>query len=149
MNAKSILTILTCSLLLAACSKHPPLALVTDEEASQPASRDGFARQDKGPHITVLAPNILEMVTSPFPIHIEFSEGSDATAVNMASLKLTYKRLWGIDITDRVKDYVSGTTIAVPETEMPAGKHTIEIYIEDSVKNISTRQITVTIQADS
>ncbi|MDP6675208.1 MAG: hypothetical protein QGH93_10240 [Gammaproteobacteria bacterium] len=146
MNTRFTIMAVAVSLLLSACSEPPPLVLVTDEEAGQPSSRGGFTLQEKGPNIEIHLPNSLDLIASSFPIYIEFSEGSEASTVNMASLKLTYKKLWGIDITDRVIDYISGTTISVPETELPAGRHTIEIYIEDSKQNISTQQITVTVQ---
>ena len=131
---------------IGACTQPPPLELVTHEEASQPATRGSFEQQTKGPNITVLAPTGTGPISSPFPIHIEFSADSAATAVNMASLKLTYMKLWGIDITDRVKDYIRGNTVSVPETDIPAGKHTIEIYIEDSEKNVSSQQITINVK---
>jgi len=138
-------TIIVCSLLLGACSQPPPLSLITMEEASKPASRGSITIQRNGPNIEIIQPNTLGTLASPFPIHIEFSIGSNAAAVNMSSLKLTYMKLWGIDITDRVKEYISGTTISVPEATMPAGKHTIEIYIEDNENNISTQQIVINV----
>ena len=134
------------SLLLTACEPPPPLVLVTDDEASQPATRGSFEQQSKGPDIRILAPVGGSTVQSPFPIHIEFISDGAAAAVNMASLKLTYMKLWGIDITDRVREYISGTTLSVPETDIPSGRHTIEIYIEDNNRNVSSRQITINVE---
>ncbi len=142
----TIAAMLAAVVLLTGCESRPPLELVTEEEASQPVTRGSFEQQDNGPDIRILAPLGGSTVQSPFPIHIEFISAGATAAVNMASLKLTYMKLWGIDITDRVRDYISGTTLSVPETDIPAGRHTIEIYIEDSNKNVSSRQITINVE---
>jgi hypothetical protein len=63
----------------------------------------------------------------------------------MESLKLEYKKDWGIDITDRVREYVAGTTIDVAESNLPRGKHTVEIQISDTHGNRSQELFTVTV----
>jgi hypothetical protein len=81
-------------------------------------------------------------VSSPLYIQVEFTGRQPNFGVNMRSFKLTYKKLWGIDITDRVLEYIDGESINAPEIELPEGKHTLEIYIEDNEENISTKLIT-------
>ena len=49
------------------------------------------------------------------------------------------------DITDRVRDYVAGTTIDVAESNLPSGKHTVEIQISDTGGNRSQKLFTVTV----
>lgn len=141
-------TLALLSLTLVACSKQPPLKLISPEEAGQPASRGAITIHNDGPTITIFNPLTDGEIASPFPIHIEFRPREANSAVDMQTLKLTYKKLWGIDITDRVRGYIDGTSITVPETEMPEGRHTIEIYIEDSDNNVSTKQITVNVLAN-
>ncbi len=133
------------AVLLTACSQPDPLRLVTPDEAEKPASRSGFTAQSDGPGIKIHRPTKTKNLLNPFPIHIEFVPGSKNLPVNMDSLKLTYKRLWGIDLTDRVREYIDNTSIDVPETELPAGEHTIEIYIEDIAENASTQLITINV----
>jgi hypothetical protein len=53
---------------------------------------------------------------------------------------------WGIDITDRVREYIHGNVIDVAESELPKGKHTIEIQIDDSAGHRSSRLFTVTVE---
>lgn len=143
-----VFTLALLSLTLVACSKQPPLKLVSPEESAQATSRGAVTIHNDGPTITIFNPVTDGEIASPFPIHIEFGQRLASSKVDMQTLKLTYKKLWGIDITDRVRDYIDGTSITVPETEMPEGKHTIEIYIEDSDNNISTKQITVNVLAN-
>ena len=64
----------------------------------------------------------------------------------MESLRLEYKKAWGFDITDRVREYITGTKIEVDESELPDGRHTIEILISDTAGNRSREQFSVTIE---
>jgi len=148
-GAAAVAAVLTAFVVSRSLDDSPaPLQIITSEEAVQPASRGQFTPRRQGPGIAVMLPDTTAPTSSPFPIHVEFTKRAESAPVNMASLKLTYMKLWGIDITDRVRDYISGTTISVPETEIPAGEHTIEIYIEDEDRRISTKQITIRVEPD-
>src|SRR5690606_28377464 len=96
------------------------------------SSRDSVPGTEKGPEIIILQPLLTSVVSNPMSIHIEFKSREPDSKVNMGSLKLIYKKLWGIDITDRVVEYVDGDAINAPKVELPEGTHTLEIYIEDS-----------------
>jgi hypothetical protein len=52
--------------------------------------------------------------------------------VDMGTLKVVYLKLFGIDITDRLKPYVNGQAIDVPEADIPVGDHSIRVDIKDS-----------------
>jgi hypothetical protein len=99
-----------------------------------------------GPVIRIDNPENQGIYTGPFPIRVEFLAGPKGFPVDMESLKLEYKRAWGIDITDRVRDYVAGTSIDVAESELPRGKHTVEIQISDTDGNRSQQHFTVTVK---
>lgn len=130
---------------LTACEKAPPLALISYEESQQPEARGAEPSLADGPEIIIVAPHLQGEIKSPFPIEINFKPGPSGSAPDMDSLKLTYKKLWGIDITDRVIDYLTQSGINVPETEMPLGKHRLEIYIEDDDDNVSKTLISLKI----
>lgn len=160
---------------LAACSTHAPkplqlisleeLAQLEQEQATQvagtsqaepgqlilnqPQQAESYASQssvtEKGPEIKILQPLLSSTVTNPLSVHVEFASRQPNATVNMKSLKLTYKKFWGIDLTDRIIDYIEGESINAPEVELPAGQHTLEIYIEDDQENQSTKLITVVI----
>jgi len=100
----------------------------------------------EGPIIKIESPIHNATYEGPFPILVEFAPGPKGYAVDISSLKLEYKKAWGIDITDRVSEFITGTKIDVKESELPTGRHTVEIEIADSAKNISRQIFTVTVK---
>ena len=128
-----------------------PLELITqDELAALPQdSLVAWSRSAEavdGPVIEIDSPENLGTYEGPFPIRVHFRIGPKGFAVDMASLKLTYKKAWGIDITERVRAYIAGTAIDVEESELPRGRHTVEIEISDVQGNESRRFFTVTVK---
>jgi len=99
-----------------------------------------------GPEISIESPTHNATYEGPFPIKVAFLPGSEGYDVDVSSLKLEYKKAWGIDITDRVRDFISGTVIDVEESELPRGRHTVEIEIADVAQNVSRQIFTVTIK---
>ena len=84
--------------------------------------------------------------SGPFPIKVSFLPGPKGHDVDIETLKLEYKKAWGIDITDRVRDFVTGNVIDVEESELPSGRHTVEIEISDTEDNLSRQIFTVTVK---
>ena len=101
---------------------------------------------DDGPRIEIDSPTHNGTYEGPFPIRVEFLPGPKGHEVDLDSLKLEYKKAWGIDITSRVRDYIEGTVIDVAESELPTGRHTVEVEIADVARNLSRRIFTVTIK---
>lgn len=106
---------------------------------SRPTSPDG-------PRIAIASPTDNATYEGPFPIKVEFLPGPGGHPVDIETLRLEYKKAWGIDITDRVRDYVVGTAIDVEESELPTGRHTVEIEIADVEDQLSRRVFTVTVK---
>ena len=77
---------------------------------------------------------------------MRFLAGPKGAPVDMESLKLEYKMAWGIDITDKVVEYVDGTQIDVSDSELPEGDHTVEIFIDDVEGRRSSRLFSVTVR---
>jgi len=100
----------------------------------------------EGPMIEISSPTNNATYEGSFPIRVEFLPGPKGYEVDIDSLKLEYKRAWGIDITDRVREFISGTGINVENSELPKGRHTIEIEISDVEHNLSRRIFTVTVK---
>ena len=98
-----------------------------------------------GPAIKVLAPNESMVQIVPFDIDIRFEQRGSAL-VDLASLKVFLMKLWDIDITERVRPYVSGTGIHMAHADFPKGQHTIKIAIADQEGHESSRTMVVLVQ---
>lgn len=128
-----------------------PLTLVTQAEldaipADTPVGWGSKTEDPNGPVIQIDSPANEGVYQGPFPIKVAFQSGPSGHPVDMQSLKLEYKVAWGIDITDRVREYIDGTQIDVAESELPEGRHTVEIQIEDTEGHQSSHLFTVTVK---
>lgn len=140
---------------LADVSAVPPnldrIMLVTQEELdAMPRDENvlwSITRRDvDGPIIQIDSPTDGSIYDGPFPIDVEFMAGPTGLAPDMSTLRLEYKVAWGIDITDRVREFIDGTGIHVAKSELPAGRHTIEIQIDDVGGNRTARIFTVVVR---
>lgn len=135
-------------LLAPAASGADPLVLITAEEAAQPdpaVSRGPRFRED-GPLIEMKSPEHDAAYAAPMTLEARFTPGERGDAVDMETLKVSYVKLIKIDVTDRLKEFVTADGIVVPEADVPAGKHTFEIYIEDVAENPSYRRTTFRVE---
>ena len=58
--------------------------------------------------------------------------GSNLSSVNMDSLRIIYLKMFGIDITDRIRPYIKETLIDANGIMFPEGKHEFEVRIKDT-----------------
>ena len=128
-----------------------PLLLVSQGELDGlpkdiPVSWGSKPTSPEGPTIQISSPTHNATYTGPFPIKVQFLPGPKGHEVDITTLKLEYKKAWGIDITDRVRDFVTGTVIDVKESELPTGRHTVEIEISDVADNMSRQIFTIIIK---
>ncbi len=124
-----------------------PLILVLPEEAAAgPYRMRSTEHSSRGPRIIVSSPEMNATYDGEFPLHVSFMRGQKGYDVNMNSLRLTYQKGWGFDITDRVMEYVKGMDIDVPAVSLPPGKHAVEIYIEDVKRNASRLLFSVEVE---
>jgi hypothetical protein len=132
-------------------SSGGPLVLVTQAQLNAmptdtPVAWGSKTEDPNGPLIQIDSPQNDGVYEGPFPIKVAFESGRLGHPVDMESLKLEYKVAWGIDITDKVREYIDGTQIDVAESELPEGRHSVEIQIEDVEGHQSTRLFTVTVK---
>ena len=133
-----------------------PLRLVTAEDlvraelrASEPAGVrviEEPLEQDEGPRVAIASPDPGRVYEEPFPIDVEFLPGDHGAEPAMETLRVTYKRYLGLDVTDRLREHLDGPTLHVPQTELPEGKHTFEIYIEDTTERATRLRLNVTVE---
>ena len=128
-----------------------PLLLISQDEisalpADHPVSLLKEPTSPNGPTIQIDSPTHNARYAGPFPIKVVFLPVPKGHPVDLDSLRLEYKRAWGIDITDRVREYIRDGVIDVSESELPTGRHTVEIEIADVKRQISRRIFTVIIE---
>jgi hypothetical protein len=130
------------------------LWLITPEEAAMapapPEKRQGGGQfdvgrepPDTGPTIEVIKPVLGAPASTPLEIAIKFI--SKGAPVDMASLKVTVLKLFGIDITDRVRPYATPAGIQIPDAKLPSGEHTVRITVADASGGVSQKQVTLTV----
>lgn len=126
--------------------------LVTPEEAAlaptpmdKPVGQLDIGREppDTGPVIEVLKPLLGAPVSVPLEISVKFVPRS--APVDLASLKVTLMKLFGIDITDRVRPYASPAGIQIPDAKLPSGEHTVRITVADASGGVSQKHVTLTV----
>ncbi|MBF0562517.1 MAG: hypothetical protein HQL37_10960 [Alphaproteobacteria bacterium] len=123
--------------------------LVTPQEAAMPPAK--YAREKKimrsvfpGPRITVKSPVSLKDVSPPVKIDVAFEPTS--IPIDRDSLKILYVKFVDIDITDRVRPYITPAGIRIPDADLPSGKHTIEIDLRDLDGNVTSSEMTFTVK---
>jgi hypothetical protein len=116
---------------------------ITSEEAQLPPYQ-GIPRFKTrgislGPRIVVLAPPAngeAFLSARPVALHVRFEPVSNVP-IDIHTLRVTYLRLLGIDITDRVRPYVNDHGIDIDNAEIPPGEHRIELQIGDREGHVS------------
>jgi len=94
-----------------------------------------------GPQIEVVRPGGGEIGQQPVEIDVVFNQSKNGDEPNMSTLKVRYIKFFTIDITDRVKPYVTANRIHVTQAEFPKGDHTVEIYLEDLQGKASSKVV--------
>jgi hypothetical protein len=118
------------ALLCAIAHAHADV-LITPREAGLPDADKRERGAMQGPRVMLIAPpRGAVAVKSPFALTIKF-ESRDGVPVDLNSLVVTYEKAPPVDLTERVKAYLTPSGIAMPEAETPPGEHRIHIEIKD------------------
>lgn len=132
---------------LALSEEKQVVELITAEEAAAPdidpsefyieAGRD----EDNGPAIEVISPQRGASVKPPVPINVRFVK-KEGKEIDISTFKVEYLKFIALDITSRVKDYVTKDGIKVPEVKLPSGTHTIRLSIGDNTGAVTKQVLT-------
>lgn len=117
--------------------------LITESEAALPAAGGITMRGvTRGPTIKLVNP---AETKSPFNLKVKFEPHGGAT-VEPGSVKVVYLKSPVVDITDRVKPFITAEGIDMGKAEVPAGQHAIRVDVKDSDGRAgsATLQLTVT-----
>src|SRR3972149_2323479 len=120
-----------------------PLELITAEEAAAPDLNPAewhleVSRTDEGPEIQVLSPHMGASVKKPVSIDVRFIKGEKE--IDLSTIKLEYLKFLTIDLTPRVKDYLTKDGVKVPNVNLPSGTHTIRLSVGD-IAGAVTKQV--------
>ena len=125
------------------------VAWITQEEAALPAmkssgtSTKGLPESENqpfqvkkqtmaGPIIKIEKPDEDQFYDDLIDILISFDRNPIGEPVNMESLRIVYLKMFGIDITDRIRPYIKQTRIDANGIKFPEGEHEFEIRIKDN-----------------
>jgi hypothetical protein len=121
--------------------------LVTDAEAALPpgnlahapelATRGGPTRR---PSIVIVSPAAdAGVVRSPLDLRLKLRAFGGAK-IDPDSIVVTYEKTPLIDITQRIKPFITSEGIDVPDAEVPLGAHDFRIEVKDSDGRRSTME---------
>ncbi|MBW7996808.1 MAG: hypothetical protein FVQ81_09640 [Candidatus Glassbacteria bacterium] len=126
--------------------------LISPEEADmiRPATEDfkepAAAVEGPGPLIVVKNPKALQRVQSPVDIFVSFEPGKSGKPPAMKTLTVTLIGLFDFDITDRVREYIKGTTLDVEQANLATGSHYLRMAIKDIEGNPNERDVVVVVE---
>lgn len=126
-----------------------PLRLITPEEAElpAPAADTGQSRNiTRGPGVDPLSPPPVGVNDGPFRLAVKFKP-RNGVPIDPAQVRVTYRRDPAIDLTGRLKPFVTADGIEAPAVIVPPGKHVVEIEAIDKEGRVGRGQITLTITA--
>ena len=125
-----------------------PVRLITVEEARLPPPIEVAGRErnmTRGPGVDRLSPPAIG-IDGPFRLAVKFKP-RNGVPVDPASVRITYLRQVPVDLTSRLKAFVTAAGIDAPAVLVPAGKHVIEIEVTDKEGRPGRGQITLTVDA--
>lgn len=128
--------------------------LITPEEAAQadaPAVtpppvrlRGRSAPASLGPKVEMVSPPEGTPVPSPLELLVTFAPNQ--APIDLASLKVKLVKLIKIDITERLKPYVTQDGIRVPDAKIPSGKFRVLLEIADVKGNVTEGEADIVVQ---
>jgi hypothetical protein len=111
------------------------IQLITDKEARLPddwrAIQIATRNLTRAPTVNVLLPDQSQSQPSPLHLKLKFTahNGSD---VDLSSARFTYLKIPPVDLTERVKPYLTPQGLDIDAAEVPPGLHLIRVELRDT-----------------
>jgi hypothetical protein len=133
--------------LLAFAHEGRAFELITAQEARLPDDPEGMRYGVAlGPGVMVISPSpAAGFIRSPFTLRIKFQSHGGA-AIDADSVLLTYKKVPPIDLTQRVRSFITPESMEVGNVEAPPGQHRIRIDVKDSRGHTGFTELTIKIR---
>ena len=137
-------------LLLVATGQLPVSAgnviLITPEEAKLPPPKIAVAMSargvTRGPQIEVVQE--ADPTKSPTHFQLKFVAHGGAK-IDPATVQMTYLRTPDVDLTSRIKPYVTDGGIDIPDAVIPPGSHILRVDLKDTDGRTSTLNFTLNV----
>jgi acetyl esterase/lipase len=115
--------------------------LITPAEAALPAAPiptfELRGSPTRGPHITVVSPPPgAGLMHSPIELKLRYRAFGGAS-INPETVVITYLKNPSIDITQRLKPFITAAGIDVKNADVPAGRHQFWIELKDNDGRVS------------
>lgn len=138
--------------MLPACAiAAEPVRLITREEAGLPmvaSAGGGYRNMTRGPGIDKVAPAAVGLNSaSAFRLAVRFKP-RNGVPIDPATVRVTYQRDPKVDLTARLKPFVSPEGIEAAAVLVPPGKHVIEIEATDKEGRTGRAQMTLTVEGE-
>jgi len=107
--------------------------VVTGAEAAMPPSATSKAGRaiTRGPAIRQVSPAAAVAANQPFNLTVEFA-GRGGEKINAGSVQILVLRGSNVDITSRMKPYVTDKGIVIPNAMVPAGSYALQVSVKDA-----------------
>ena len=130
------------------CAESADSWLITPAEAVlAPAQDEGIrsrALNDAGPGIEFIKPLDGAVVSSPAQILIRFLPKT--VTIDLTTVKVTLLKFIPIDLTDRLKPYISFDGIILKDAKVPPGRYRVRIALADAQGKTSAREMSFEVQ---
>ena len=125
---------------------------LSDAECKRPP-RTRSVGETNGPRIVVKAPAVRdddasETITTETPTRLHVSFENNLAPVDTASLDVSARKgIFSKSLTDVLRPYVGGSTIAVDQLEIPEGRFLVLIQIADTARRKTARSFRLDVRA--
>jgi hypothetical protein len=141
---------LTAVSLLVATGQLPASAanviLITPDEAKLPPPKIAVAMSvrgvTRGPQIEVVRD--IDPTKSPTHLQLKF-EAHGGARIDPASVQITYLRTPDVDLTSRIKPFVTDGGIDIPDAVVPPGTHILRVDLKDTDGRAGTLNFTLNV----
>jgi hypothetical protein len=124
--------------------------LITPAEANLPAAptaQIGFRGLTRGPTVDQVSPPAdAAAPAGPLTLDVSFEAHNGAT-VDLSTVKVTYLKQPAIDLTQRLKPYITPKGIEAANVDIPVGVHLLRVDVTDSEGRTTTTIMKIAVAA--
>lgn len=120
--------------------------LITDSEAQRPDGAAAPATRSitRGPTIRFDTPQGALASHKPFDFRVHF-DAHGGTKIDPNTVHVTYLKDPNVDLTPRLKPFITADGIDMSQAEVPAGAHSLEVEVQDSEGHTGKSVVTLTV----